>query len=409
MTGGNTARNRQTRVDWCPPVRRDKYSRSGLLSPEEERALAELLSSRYRWGDQEEEGVIRLQSALSRLLTPLRDALAAVEGDASSKDQAAAALLRACGREKSSFWGWNEDTWSRVLGTTQAQFFQTNGALVDGEVRQYMAAAAYLLGCFTDVRFMGAFKRTHLARKVFGRSAVESAIAAVKDVLVGWGYSAAKLTPLEATVCEALLLNRSPYLHALSTEKLAEFRRRAVKRRQSYYLQVSKALAAMGLITVPLERAEDPDAKVGVVRITQTGSIHPEWLGWIQRWEESSTVAPATRQQIRLCLHKVGRWLKTHHPEVTSPQQWTRELGLEWVAAVDRIKVGEYVTCSKQLPRLGQPLLPRSKDRYLGAMRAFFRDCQEWEWIPPALRSRTSFCHASQRQGVDRTRSPHNF
>ncbi|HAG07215.1 MAG TPA: hypothetical protein DCL13_03485 [Peptococcaceae bacterium] len=57
----------------------------------------------------------------------------------------------------------------------------------------------------------------------------------------------------------------------------------------------------------------------------------PEWLRWIRRWEESSTLAPATRRQIRLCLYKVGRWLQTHHPEVTNPQQWTRELGLEWV------------------------------------------------------------------------------
>lgn len=382
MTRESAVRNRQTRSDWCPPVRSDEYSRSALLSPEEERVLAELLSSRYRWGNQAEEGGIRLQSALRRLLMPLRDALAAVEGDASSKDAAVAALLRACGREKSSFWGWNEDTWSRVLGTTQAQFFRTNGALVDGDVRQYMAAAAYLLGCFTDVRFMGAFKRTHLARKVFGRSAVESAIAAVKDVLVGWGYAAVKLTPLEATVCEALLINRSPHLHTLSTQKLAEFRRRAPKCRQSHYLQFSKALAAMGLIAAPLERIEDPNAKAVVARITQTGSIHPEWLRWIRRWEESSTLAPATRRQIRLCLYKVGRWLQTHHPEVTNPQQWTRELGLEWVAAVDRIKVGDYVTCSRQLPRLGQPLLPRSKDSYLGAMRTFFRDCQEWEWIP---------------------------
>ena len=86
--------------------------------------------------------------------------------------------------------------------------------------------------------------------------------------------------------------------------------------------------------------------------------------------------------RVRHCLYKVGVWLKRHHPEVTQPQQWTRELGLEWVTAIDHMKVGDYVTCPSQFPRLGQPLLPRSKDSYLGAMRAFFRDLQEWEWIP---------------------------
>ena len=75
-------------------------------------------------------------------------------------------------------------------------------------------------------------------------------------------------------------------------------------------------------------------------------------------------------------------WLKRHHPEVTRPQQWTRELGLEWVTAVDRMKVGEYATCPTHLRQVGQPLLPRTKDNYLGTTRAFFRDLQEWEWIP---------------------------
>src|SRR6266581_2530804 len=32
--------------------------------------------------------------------------------------------------------------------------------------------------------------------------------------------------------------------------------------------------------------------------------------------------------------------------------------------------------------RVGQPLLPRAKDGLLKAVRSFFRDCQEWGWIP---------------------------
>ena len=56
------------------------------------------------------------------------------------------------------------------------QFIEVNGDLVDNETRVYMAAAGYLLGCFTDIRFMGDFKRMLLASKVFGHEAVESAI-----------------------------------------------------------------------------------------------------------------------------------------------------------------------------------------------------------------------------------------
>jgi integrase len=356
-----------------------------LLTLDEDEALAELLSSNRRWGDKTEHGDIRLQDKLERLMMPLRDVLASVAGSEyikDSKDSAVAALLRACGREKCSFWGWDEPVWSRVLGASQQQFTQVNGDMVNNDTRQYIAAAGYLLGCFTDIRFMGAFKRIVLAHKVFGHAAVESAINVVKETLDKWGYASVKVTALEAAVSEALLLNRSPYLHDLSVEKLDEFRRRSPECRRGYYLQISRVLAALGIVAAPLERIEDPNIKVVAAHIAKTGNIHPEWFQWISRWEESTTLASPTRMQVRHCLYKVGVWLKSHYPEVTQPQQWTRELCLEWVVAVNHIKVGEYVTFPKRVPRLGQPLMPRSKDSYLGAMRIFFRDLQEWEWIP---------------------------
>ena len=370
-----TAQSLQPRSGWRSPVRREDYDSSAFLTPDEEKALAELLSSNRRWGKE-----ICLQNKLERLMTPLRDALASVDGNECHKDMAVAALLRACGREKCSFWGWDKLTWSRVLGASKKQFIEVNGNLVDSEMRVYMAAAGYLLGCFTDIRFMGEFKRMPLAYKVFGREAVESATNAVKETLIKWGYASAKLTVLEATVSEALLLNRSPHLHDLSAEKLDEFRRGGPSCRRCYYLQISRALAALGVTAAPLERLEDPNIRTVTAR--KIGNIHPEWLQWINRWEESTTLASETRMQVRYCLYKVGVWLKRHHPEVIRPQQWTRELGLEWVVAIDRMKVGDYVTCPRQVPRLGQPLLPRAKNNNLSAMRAFFRDLQEWEWIP---------------------------
>jgi integrase len=375
-----TAQSLQPRSGWRSPVRHEDYDSSALLTPDEEKALAELLSSNRRWGNKTEHEDIRLQNRLGRLMTPIRDALASVAGSEYHKDLAVAALLRACGREKCSFWGWDRLTWSCVLGASKKQFIEVNGNLVDLEMRVYMVAAGYLLGCFTDIRFMGEFKRMPVAYKVFGREAVESATNAIKETLIKWGYASAKLTVFEATVSEALLLNRSPHLHDLRAEKLDEFRRGAPTRKRCYYLQISRALAALGVTAAPLERLEDPNIRIITAR--KIGNIHPEWLQWINRWEESTTLASGTRMQVRYCLYKVGVWLKRHHPEVIRPQQWTRELGLEWVVAIDRMKVGDYVNCLRQVPRLGQPLLPRAKNNNLSAMRAFFRDLQEWEWIP---------------------------
>ena len=82
-----------------------------------------------------------------------------------------------------------------------------------------------------------------------------------------------------------------------------------------------------------------------------------------------------------MALLEAGRWLASQHPEVTEPAQWTSELAVRFVAAVDQAKVGQYAARRAKAPRHGLPLSARSKSCYLGVMRTFFNDCQEWGWI----------------------------
>jgi integrase len=80
---------------------------------------------------------------------------------------------------------------------------------------------------------------------------------------------------------------------------------------------------------------------------------------------------------------RMGRWLAAEHPEVQEPGQWTRELCAAWVAAVDRLRIGDYIQAGDSLQdRIGEPLMPRTKAGLLAGARQFFRDCQEWGWIP---------------------------
>ena len=68
---------------------------------------------------------------------------------------------------------------------------------------------------------------------------------------------------------------------------------------------------------------------------------------------------------------------------ITEPGHWTRETCAAWVAAVDRMAVGDYVQRRDHLHgRAGKPVAPRTKAHMLMATRTFFRDCQEWEWFP---------------------------
>jgi integrase len=103
-------------------------------------------------------------------------------------------------------------------------------------------------------------------------------------------------------------------------------------------------------------------------------------------------LAPQTRKVVYYHLLKVGRWLKQKHPEIHTPEEWTRELAAEWVAAVERMKVGEWIQDerSKQKER-GKPLSPRAIDKHLAALRVFFRECQEWGWIARRFDPRRSF------------------
>ena len=81
-------------------------------------------------------------------------------------------------------------------------------------------------------------------------------------------------------------------------------------------------------------------------------------------------------------MAKAGRWLAAEHPEITEPGQWTRSTCADWVAAIDRMTVGDYTQRRDHLTgRAGAPIAPRTKAHILTASRAFFRDCQEWEWI----------------------------
>ncbi len=80
---------------------------------------------------------------------------------------------------------------------------------------------------------------------------------------------------------------------------------------------------------------------------------------------------------------KAGRWLAAEHPDISDPAQWTRQTCAAWVAALDRMQVGDYVQRHAGVDkRRDEPLSPRTKAGYLTATRTFFRDCQEWGWIP---------------------------
>jgi integrase len=358
---------------WLPMDTR-KYHRSPSLTNQEQSVLARLASSSRRWGADGREEVL---GEVRRLADPLQDVMSVIKGNGQSKDSAFAAILRNCCREKMSFWGWSLEAWAHVLGPNQAEFFKVNGPLADGDVRQYMAAAGHLLGCFTDIRVMGECKRVSLANKIFGVPFVEAAVAEVEGILTQWGYSSTKRTWCESALCEALMLNRSPHLYDLSGNLLLEMRNGTSAMKRSACLQISRALVELGYLSAVI-----PDGRREAAKRAETQNIASTWVEAVTRWLATSTLEKKTRNHSRVVLLEVGRWLASQHPEVTEPSQWTSDLAIRYVAAVDQMKVGEYAARQAVFPRRGLTLSARSKAGYLCIMRTFFRDCQEWGWIP---------------------------
>jgi len=294
-----------------------------------------------------------------------------------SAADAVALVLRGCTARRTSFWAWDAAAWAEVLGPTRKAFQGRYPGWADSSARTYAIALAYLFG-FTELNLLGNVGRAAVARKVFGSARVGDAVGQVTSVLHGWGHRSPQVTVrTESLVCHALLLNRSPLLADLSAEVLQDLRANAAvpySLRQNIH-SLHRALAALGLTSPP-----PPPARLAPPPVE---GVTPAWAGWVQRWHDTSPLPPRGRKGRRNQMLRMGRWLAAEHPEIQEPGQWTRELCAAWVAAVGRLRIGDYIQSGDSLQeRIGEPLMPRTKAGLLAGARQFFRDCQEWGWIP---------------------------
>jgi integrase len=321
---------------------------------------------------------------IRRLLRPLDDAAAVLDSPPTTHrrramlDAAAVVLLR-CSETGRSYWSWTDEEWADLLGHDQPGFRKSAPTWADDAVRPYLAAHAFLLGGFTAFYRLGSFSRLTLAWRVFGRDRVDGEIRRIRSVLAGWGYRLGRDddTLLPMVACQVFLLNRSPHVEDLSSELLERIRseRLLPELRLNTLHAMQRAVAELGYCEPPLRMTGRHSARA---------SGGPQvWAQWVERWFDTSTLTPRVRGSIRAILFKVGRWLAAEHPEVAEPTEWTRQTCAAWVAALDRMRVGDYVQRTAGLKdRLGKPLEPAAKATQLSAVRTFFRDCQEWDWLP---------------------------
>jgi len=359
-----------------------RYDRTPTLAPEEHAGLVALgwEVRRGRCHDLRRPE----WTAIDRLVRPLDDARQSVFTPANpyhhrSALDAVGIILHACATTQRPFWAWPPATWiEHVLAPSQQAFQRAYPGWIDGAVRPYLVAMAYLLDGFAAFELLGPFNRVALAHRVFGPALVQQALDPIMATLRTWGYHSARHTTTVPGLVGALLLaNRSPYLADLTAAKIEHFRREdvACPHKGAALYGIHRAIAALGFV--------DPPARATRVGSPPVAGVDPHWHDWVERWTVTSPLTPQVRRTFRTILLKVGRWLAQQHPEVREPAHWTRETCAAYLAQVARMCVGDYVQRRDALgSHIGRPLSARTKAGYIVAIRTFFHDCQEWEWIP---------------------------
>jgi site-specific recombinase XerD len=365
---------------WTAPLRADRYDRRARLGARERRALCLIDRSRYRWPDE-------AAPALARLTGPIDDVLDFVAPRAVwwARSPTRGALLGAMREQGTAFWGWERERWLAVLSRT------------DPNVRQLVATVAYLLGGQRDLhREFRGWKAGLFARRVFGAAPVEATLGRVQGHLDGLGHATQLGRPhLAHALYQLMLLAGSPMLEDLAAEGELLAWLRAGERhngRRHGVEQLARTLVEMGTLR-SLPFASESTREEWIER-AQDRDVPAAWLGWTRRWFSTSTLTPGSRRHIYYALIKAGRWLEHEHPDRVDPRAWTRGLAAAWVAAVDRLAIGELAQAPNTeafRARRGGPLGAATKAQHILALRTFFYDLQEWGWIERRFDPRRAF------------------
>lgn len=356
---------------WAWPVDLSTYDRTATLSAEEYHALAERVQ-------RSDAGLycpsVDMPAVLHRLTHPLYDVLDLTKAIAQVRREVVHLFLREMYFRQQAHWGWTQEDWIDLFNVQRPQKLAHRLS----HYRHQVYVIGYVLCDFTDFSATGRnVMRYPIAKKVFGQEAIDTAVERVKSVMLAWGYSQTRSDAyLLRIMCALFLANRSPQLEDLTTDIIAQVARRDMPFYEDEYAVVSRVLVHLGMLSHPIAPSSSQKATASPQQVPAV------WAQWCQRWHATSTLAASTRSGIYSKLLTVGRWLAQVHPEIESPEQWTREVALEFAAAVDRLTVGAWAHRSLPAHIVSKPMKPKAKVHHFSSMRIFFRDLQQWEWIP---------------------------
>jgi hypothetical protein len=112
-------------------------------------------------------------------------------------------------------------------------------------------------------------------------------------------------------------------------------------------------------------------------------SVPAQWLSWAQRWREYDLRERATTKHMFTHILIAGRWAAQRCPEAVDPAVWNRDIAASYVADTVAGVKGQWAAGTNTNKRgWGDPMTAAAIGNRLDAIRAFFLDLMDWEWIP---------------------------
>lgn len=350
---------------WQSPIDVSKYNRSPYLSNSEKEELTIVLNKKSTWFK-------KSYLILDRLLKPLHNCLDYIKANKTDRVKTVRLIFLEMEKRQTSYWAWSSKEWLEVFNSNllSQKYSRTTARLI----------AYFLIDSF---EYLPSKINHHknLATKIFGEDVVNNNIDILCQEYTNMGYGK-ELTKslIPSTFCFILLTNRSPFIKDITTEILNKCRDNTNSEIVSMSIvQISRVLTNLEIIPKPLEivskyRKSFDDTIEGIA---------PEWVEWCQRWLNTSTLV--ARKKIYYENLKIGRWLAQNYPKIVTPEQWDRDIAINFIAAVDKWTIGQWAGETKKkanIYRFGEPLKPKGKIHYIQAIRQLIKDCQEWDWIP---------------------------
>jgi integrase len=361
---------------WSMPIMPEHYDRRPLTA--EERQAMNFLRHRQVSGgpDPRSKEARAARSTLDRLNQPVIDVFRLRhQGNSEEMLRDLHYLIwREMLRRGTTFWQWSEQEWLDILCPTWAIFRATHGVRY-GIIRTSILDDAYLLGGVTDLRSVGIGLQISTAAKTyFGAELLAHQSEQVMNALEGKGYANGEHNVRMLQQCLSMLfvLNRSPYLEALSERLLAEV---ATEGRHMRHMcqRIAIGLHQLQILQPPMKKARTAS------HAFERSGMASEWYEWSIAWyEQVVDLTPHQRRQYVSRLLVIGRWLSQQAPEVRTPAQWTEDLALRFRVDVCSWTAGQYASAEGQrrIPqgKMGSPLRPQGIACYLCALRRFFTD-----------------------------------